>query len=369
MGPHFKLLSTDKASKARRGRIGTLHGNIETPAFCPVGTQATVKTMKPHELQEIGIEMILANTYHLYLRPGTDVISHFNGLHNFMCWQGPILTDSGGYQVFSLSDNMRILPDGVEFRSHIDGSKHFFSPENVILIQNILGSDIAMVLDECPPYPSERNYIKHSMDRTISWAKKCITAQKNESQQLWAIVQGGMFADLRKECAEGLIEMDFPGYALGGLSVGEPKPVMNEVLSYAVDYLPSDKPRYVMGVGTPEDILFAVECGVDLFDCALPTRNARNGTVFSYKCKIMMRNASHKFDKTPIDPDCNCYTCRNFSRSYIRHLLNVEEILGLALTTYHNLYFMESFMKDIKRSIENNSFLTFKNDFLSKFFF
>lgn len=360
----FTLHKTDSQSKARLGTLETPHGTIETPIFMPVGTRATVKTMTPEELQDIGTQILLANTYHLYLKPGMDVIEAMGGLHNFMRWDGPILTDSGGFQVFSLSSMRKITEEGVTFRSHIDGSKHFIGPEESIKIQQTLGSDIIMAFDECVSYPAEREYVQASMERTTRWAVRCLEAHPNMDQQaLFGIVQGGMFKDLRERSAKDLIALDFPGYAIGGLSVGEPSEIMQDILDHTTDYLPEEKPRYLMGVGTPDYLFEAVRLGVDMADCVLPTRIARNGTVFTHKGRLVIRNAKYRLDEKPLDPECDCYTCRNYSRAYIRHLFNVNEILGPRLTTIHNLNFLLRLMERIRGAIASGDFLQLREDF------
>lgn len=368
MAIKFELLAQDKHTGARRGRLHTPHGTIETPVFMPVGTQATVKTMSPEELKELGAEIILSNTYHLFLRPGHDIVQEAGGLHQFMNWDRAILTDSGGFQVFSLSDLRNISEEGVEFRSHLSGEKLFLSPEKAIEIQNALGADIIMAFDECPPHPASREYVKQSLERTSRWAKRCKEAHRRPGQQaLFGIVQGGMEKDLREQSANELLELDFPGYAIGGLSVGEPKPVMYEVLEYSTPLLPKDKPRYLMGVGSPDDLFEGVLRGIDMFDCVLPTRIARNGTVMTSVGKVVVRNASYARDWEKLDPNCDCYTCRNYSRAYIRHLLKADEILGLRLTTYHNLYFLVQLMKKIRLAIEENRLLEFKKEFYEQY--
>ncbi len=364
----FELIKESKDSKARLGRITTNHGEIETPIFMPVGTRATVKTLTVDELKDMNAQIILSNTYHLYLRPGTEIIEKANGLHNFMNWDRPILTDSGGFQVFSLSANRKITEDGVEFRSHIDGSKHFISPEKSIEIQNILGSDIIMAFDECAPYPASYEYIENSMNRTTRWAKRCKEYHKNtDNQALFGIVQGGMYKDLREISAKDLVELDFPGYAVGGLSVGEPLELMNEILDHTTNFLPREKPRYLMGVGTPDYLFEAVERGIDMADCVLPTRIARNGTALTSIGKVVAKNGKYKDDFSPLDPNCDCYTCRNYSRAYIRHLLNVDEILGLRLMSIHNVHFLINMMKNIRESIKGDYFLEYKRDFYEKY--
>ncbi|MCD1147043.1 tRNA guanosine(34) transglycosylase Tgt [Peptoniphilus sp. KCTC 25270] len=364
----FELLKESSNTKARRGRIHTEHGVIETPIFMPVGTQATVKTMTPHEVAELGAQIILSNTYHLFLRPGMEVIQQAGGLHKFMNWDKPILTDSGGFQVFSLSHRRKITEEGVMFRSHIDGSKKFLSPEIAMEIQHTLGSDIMMAFDECAPYPSTYDYIVKSMERTTRWAERCKVYHNNKpGQNLFGIVQGGMYKDLRKESANALVPMDFPGYAVGGLSVGEPLEVMKDVLDYTTDFLPKDKPRYLMGVGTPDYLFEAVERGIDMADCVLPTRIARNGTVMTSQGRLVIKNAKYALDQRPMDEECDCYACKNFTRSYVRHLFHTNEILGLRLASIHNIYFLLKLMEKIRKSIEEDSFLEFKDDFYKKY--
>lgn len=365
----YRVIKKDTRTKARLGILETPHGVIETPVFMPVGTQATVKAMTPEELKEMGATIILGNTYHLYLRPGHKIIEKAGGLHKFMNWDRAILTDSGGFQVFSLSSLRKITEDGVEFRSHIDGSKHFFTPEKVIEIQNSLGSDIIMSFDECAPYPADYDYVKRSMELTIKWAERGKKAHKNTDRQaLFGIVQGGTYKDLRRECAERLVDMDFPGYAIGGLSVGEPKDLMYEIIDFTTDYLPHDKPRYLMGVGTPEDLIEGVIRGVDMFDCVLPTRIARNGTVFTSRGKLIVRDAPYAEDFSPLDEECDCYTCKNYSRAYLRHLFKAKEILAARLATYHNLYFLIKLMEKIREAIRQDRLLEFKEEFLKKYY-
>lgn len=360
----FTLHKTEKHTKARTGTIETKHGSIQTPVFMPVGTRATVKTMTPEELKSIGAEIILSNTYHLYLRPGMEIMEEMGGLHRFMHWDRPILTDSGGFQVFSLSQMRKITEEGVTFRSHIDGSRHFIGPEESIRIQHILGSDIIMAFDECAPYPASREYIEQSMERTTRWAARCVEAhQDKKDQALFGIVQGGMYKDLRARSAEGLLALNFPGYAVGGLSVGEPLDLMTDILDYTTDFLPQDKPRYLMGVGTPDYLFEAVRYGIDMADCVLPTRIARNGTVFTKNGRLVIRNAKYRTDDRPLDPACDCYTCINYSRAYIRHLFNVNEILGPRLTTVHNLHFLLRLMERIREAIEKDDFLALREDF------
>lgn len=339
----------------------------------PVGTQATVKTLSPDELVDLNAEIILANTYHLYLRPGHDLIEGLGGLHNFSSWNRPILTDSGGYQVFSLTDLNKVKEEGVYFRSHIDGSYHTFTPEIVIRIQRSLGSDIMMVLDECLPYPSTENQVRDSIKLTQKWAERSLKEYRNTSplyghdQTLFAIVQGGTFETLRQESADSLAELDFPGYAIGGLSVGEPKGVMYEMTNLCTSILPVAKPRYLMGVGKPEDLITCIEKGIDMFDCVMPTRNGRKGSVFTWNGTSILKNATNRDDNSPIDPDCGCYTCKNFSRAYLRHLFKADEILGMRLASLHNLYFYIQLMSWARSAILENRFLEFKNYFFSRY--
>lgn len=359
---------TARQGKARTGRLKTARGTVETPVFMPVGTQATVKAMTPDELQEIGVEMILSNTYHLYLRPGTEIIELAGGLHKFMNWSRPILTDSGGFQVFSLSALRKVDEEGVTFRSHIDGSAHFFSPEDAIAVQESLGSDIIMPLDHVVSYLSSHEETREAMERSVRWAIRCRERHKKEDEQaLFAIIQGGIFADLRTQCCRELVDKDFAGYAIGGLSVGEPKEQMYEVLELVTPLLPQEKPRYLMGVGSADALLEGVRRGVDLFDCVLPTRIARNGRVMVTGGYLNLRNARHATDLQPVDPFCECYVCRHYSRAYLRHLLKTEEILGLRLTTYHNLFFLNSFMSQIRQAIWENRLDDFAREFWSRF--
>ena len=364
----YTLEMTD--GKARAGKIQTPHGIIETPVFMPVGTQATVKAMTKEELDDIGTQIILGNTYHLFLRPGDDLIDRLGGLHQFMSWKKPILTDSGGFQVFSLGALRKIKEEGVYFSSHIDGSKRFISPEKSIEIQNHLGSDIAMLFDECPPGLSTREYLIPSIERTTRWAKRCVEAhQKADKQGLFAIVQGGIYEDLRQKSLEELLEMDehFSGYAIGGLAVGEPREDMYRILDSIVEKCPENKPRYIMGVGEPIDMLEAVESGIDMMDCVQPTRIARHGTVFTKHGRLVIKNAEYAEDTRALDEECDCYVCRNYSRAYIRHLLKVDEILGARLTSYHNLYFLVQLMKDAREAIKKGEFQKFKKEFIDKY--
>ncbi|MFH1540904.1 MAG: tRNA guanosine(34) transglycosylase Tgt [Elusimicrobiota bacterium] len=367
---NFELLDSD--GLARIGILYTAHGNIETPCFMPVGTLGTVKTLSPAELTEINAQIILGNSYHLYLRPGLEVIKNANGLHKFIGWQKPILTDSGGFQVFSHSKLRKIAEEGVEFTSHIDGSKHFFSPEKVIEIQQIFGSDIIMVFDECISYPAEYSYAKSSMDLTLRWAKRSkeafTSSQIHEfTSLLFGIIQGSTFKDLRKISAQKTVEIEFDGYAIGGLSVGEPNELMYDIIMNVEEFLPQDKPRYLMGVGTPQDMWECVERGIDMFDCVLPTRNARNGQALTSTGKVNIKNAEYKNDFSPIDAECDCYTCKNFSRAYISHLFRCNEILGLRLATLHNLTFMLKLAQKIRESIKTKKFHQEKNIFLKKY--
>jgi len=364
----YELIKTCKQSGARLGRLHTPHGIIDTPVFMPVGTQATVKTMSPEELKQMDAQIILSNTYHLYLRPGHEIIRSAGGLHRFMNWDRPILTDSGGFQVFSLSGMRQISEEGVQFRSHLNGDKLFISPEKSIEIQNALGSDIMMAFDECPPYPAERDYVKRSLERTTRWAERCLSSHARPNEQaLFAIVQGGVYEDLRKQSARELTSMDFPGYAIGGLSVGEPKRLMYEMLEITVPLLPSDKPRYLMGVGSPDALVEGAIRGVDMFDCVLPTRIARNGTVMTSSGRLVIRNAQYADDFGPLDPECSCYTCRHYSRAYIRHLIKANETFGIRLTTYHNLHFLLQLMRNIRQAIAEDRLLDFREQFFSAY--
>jgi queuine tRNA-ribosyltransferase len=355
----FEVLKRDSKTEARLGVCRTEHGSLQTPAFMPVGTQATVKALTPEELEELGAEIILANTYHLYLRPGHERIRRLGGLHSFMHWQRPLLTDSGGFQVFSLNALARVFPDGVEFQSHLDGTRHFIGPEKAVEIQQALGADILMCLDECTPYPATRPQADRSLGITLEWARRCREAHRAPNQALFGIVQGGMFLDLREKSAEALRKIGFDGYALGGLSVGEEKEEMYRVVAHTAPRLPADRPRYLMGVGLPEDILHAVRQGVDLFDCVLPTRNARNGSLFTRAGKIAIKNARYAEDPLPLDPGCRCYTCRHYTRAYLRHLYLAGEILALRLNTVHNLHFYLRFMDDLRRALAEDRFESF----------
>ncbi len=364
----YELIKTCKQSGARLGRVNTPHGSFETPVFMPVGTQASVKGMSPDELKTIEANIILSNTYHLFLRPGTELVREAGGLHGFMNWDRSILTDSGGFQVFSLSDLRNIKEEGVTFRSHIDGSKKFLSPELSIKAQNDLGADIIMAFDECAPYPCEYDYAKKSMEMTTRWAKRCKEAhQRPHDQALFGIVQGSVYKDLRVESAKQITDLDLPGYAVGGLSVGEPGEVMNEMLEYTVPYLPKDKPRYLMGVGSPDYLIDGAIRGIDMFDCVLPTRIGRNGTIFTSKGRVIIRDAKYARDFSPMDEACDCYACRNFTRAYVRHLFKTGELLGLRLATWHNLRFLIRLMQDVRQAIRDDRLLDFRKETFEKF--
>ena len=353
----YTLIHQDKATAARIGQLHTAHGVVNTPIFMPVGTRGTVKACTPEMLSDhIQAEIILANTYHLYLRPGHEIVQEAGGLHPFMGWQHPILTDSGGFQVFSLGPLRTISEEGVAFRSTIDGTEHFISPERSIEIQNALGADIIMAFDECPALPNDYAYLKDSMEMTLRWAARSKAAHQNPDQHLFGIVQGGMERDLRQASVDGTVSIGFPGYAIGGLSVGEEKELMYEMLAYTAPLLPDEKPRYLMGVGTPEDLVYGVRCGIDMFDCVMPTRNARNGSLFTTAGIVRIRNSKYRRDFSPLDPECTCYTCQNFTRTYLRHLHIENEILGSQLHTLHNLHFYLSLMRGIRRAIRDGSF-------------
>jgi queuine tRNA-ribosyltransferase len=362
----FTITTQDPHTAARAGVFATPHGAVLTPVFAPVGTQATVKTLTPRDLAELGASLVLSNTYHLYLRPGTKLIADFGGLHSFMGWPGPMLTDSGGFQVFSLAQMRKVDSDGVTFRSHIDGSLHRFTPESAIAAQEELGADIIMCLDECPE-PLNRAYNEAALARTHAWAARCRAAQRRADQALFGIVQGGVFADLRVESARTLRAMDFPGYAVGGLSVGETKAEMYATLDVTVPELPAEKPHYLMGVGAPEDIVEGVARGIDIFDCVLPTRVARNGGLLTETGRMNLRNARYAADPLPVEPGCTCYTCQHFSRAYLRHLFKAEEILGLHLATIHNIHFMLRLMAEIREQIAAGTFTAFRERFLTRY--
>lgn len=365
----FKIIHKDKNSKARRGRITTPHGVIETPVFMPVGTQATVKALKPEDVEKTGAQIILANTYHLFLRPGSDIVREAGGLHSFMNWNKPILTDSGGYQVFSLGAMRKITEEGVKFQSHIDGSRHMLSPEKSIEVQNDLGADIIMAFDECAPKDADRKYIEKSQALTTRWLERCIKAHKNTDRQaLFGIMQGGFYRDLREKSAKEIVEMDLPGYAIGGISVGETKEDYIGVLEYAPDLLPENKPRYVMGIGTPDYIFEAVERGVDMFDCVEPTRIARHGMAMTSHGRVSIKNAKFERDFGPLDPECDCYTCRHYSRAYLRHLFKSGETMSHMLLSEHNLRFLARTVEGIRQAIEEDRFAEYKEEFYSKYY-
>ena len=367
----FELLKKDPKTKARRGILHTPHGDVQTPVFMPVGTQATVKAMKPEDVSGLGHEgshIILGNTYHLYLRPGHELIKRAGGLHKFMNWNRAILTDSGGFQVFSLGKMRKITEEGVRFQSYIDGSYHMFTPEKSMEVQEALGSDIMMAFDECAPYPSDRKYVEQSLELTTRWLKRCKDYHKNtEQQSLFGIMQGGTYKDLRKRSAEQIVEMDLPGYSIGGLSVGEPKELMYEVMDDCVDWLPANKPRYLMGVGSPDCLFEGVERGIDMFDCVLPTRVARHGMAFTSHGKVNIKNAMYKEDFTPLDHECDCYCCRNYSRAYLRSLYINNEILSSMLLSEHNLHFLVRTMEEIRKSIDEDRFIEYKKEFYDKY--
>lgn len=363
----FTVLKRDRATGARLGRLTTPHGTIETPVFMPVGTQATVKTMTPEEVDGLGAEIILSNTYHLYLRPGADIIREAGGLHSFMHWQKPILTDSGGFQVFSLGDLRQISDEGVTFRSHLDGSSHFMGPAESMAVQEALGSDIAMAFDECVAYPATREEAEAGVVRTSRWAETCLKVHRRQDQAVFGIIQGGVFPDLRRRSTREITALGFPGYGIGGLSVGEPKEIMYTILEEIQPYLPENKPRYLMGVGSPDCLIEGVKRGMDMFDCVLPTRIARNGTVMTTYGRLVVRNAAYARDFRPLDPECDCYTCRHYSRAYIRHLLKAGEILGLRLTTIHNLYFLIKLMHRIRRAIADSRLEEMAAEFYARY--
>ena len=364
----YELLHQDKKTGARRGVIHTPHGDIQTPVFMPVGTQAAVKAMRPEQVKEMGAEIILSNTYHLYLRPGHELVREAGGLHKFMNWDRAILTDSGGFQVFSLGQLRKITEEGVRFQSHIDGSRHILTPEKAMEIQNALGSDIIMAFDECAPYPADRSYIIDSMNRTTRWLARCKEAHKNvENQSLFGIMQGGMYKDLRRESAMAMVDMDLPGYAIGGLSVGEPKEVMIDIMDDCVELLPKEKPRYLMGVGTPDYLFEAVEHGIDMCDCVEPTRIARHGLATTSEGRLNIKNARFEHDFGPLDPECDCYTCRNYSRAYLRHVFKAGELMSAMLLSNHNLHFLVKTMTNIRKAIDEDRFPEYKKEFFDAY--
>ncbi len=362
----FEVTGKDPQTRARLGKITTAHGTVDTPAFMPVGTQGTVKSLRPEDLLQCGAQMILGNTYHLYLRPGHETVRRLGGLHAFMNWPGPILTDSGGFQVYSLAALRKIGPEGVMFRSHIDGSKHFLSPKKAVEIQEALGSDIMMCLDECTPYPATFRQTRDSLALTVQWAKACREAKTNPEQALFGIVQGGTYPDLRRQAAEEMVPLGFDGYALGGVSVGEPKVMMYAITDEIAPLLPEDKPRYLMGVGMPEDIVYGVSRGIDLFDCVIPTRSARHGLLFTNSEKIVIKNARWREDPSPPDETCDCYTCKNYSRAYLRHLYVAGEILAMILNTIHNIRHYMRLLENIRAAVREKRFGEWEKDFLNK---
>ena len=362
----FRIVKKDRSSKARRGELATNHGTLETPVFMPVGTVGAIKGVSPEEARDAGVEIILGNTYHLYLRPGHKLIENLGGLHRFMNWPGPILSDSGGFQTLSLSKLRTISSEGVTFRSHIDGSTHFLGPAKVMEIQKALGADIIMTLDECAPSGAEYDYVLNSVRLTQQWAQGCLEERKDNTQALFGIVQGGVYPDLREMSAKGLVSLGFDGYALGGFSVGEDKRTREDVIRLTIQFLPEKKPVYLMGVGTPEDIIESVRMGVDMFDCVLPTRNARNGMLFTHTGKLIIKNAQYVADSSPVEEGCACYTCSHYSRAYLRHLCVSKEILSYRLNTIHNLYYYTHFMADIRRAIEEDRLDEFSHEFYAK---
>ena len=364
----YELIKEEKHTGARLGILHTPHGSFPTPMYMPVGTLATIKGLSPEELKEMGADVVLANTYHLWLRPGEDLVAEAGGLHKFMNWDKGILTDSGGFQVFSLSDMRKITEEGVHFRNHINGEKLFLSPEKAIHIENQLGADIIMSFDECPPFDQSYDYVKRSIERTTRWAERGLRAhQRPHDQALFGILQGAGYKDLRLAHAQDMIAMDFPGYSIGGLSVGESKEEMNEVLDYLTPVMPKHKPRYLMGVGSPDSLIDGVIRGVDMFDCVLPTRIARNGTCMTSQGRLVVKNAQFAEDFTPLDPECDCYTCKNYTRAYLRHLLKADETFGIRLTSYHNLYFLLNLMKQVRQAIMDDNLLEFREYFVEKY--
>ena len=368
MAIRYELIHECKQTGARYGKLHTPHGTFETPVFMPVGTLATVKTLSPEEVKEMGAKIILANTYHLWLQPGEDIVQEAGGLHKFENWDGAILTDSGGFQVFSLSNLRKIEEEGVTFRDHRNGAKLFMSPEISIGVQNALGADIIMSFDECPPYPATQEYMQNSVDRTLRWAERGLKAHKNpDTQALFGIVQGGEFPEIREYCAKRMVEMDFPGYSIGGVSVGEPKDIARKMVDYTIPFLPKDKPRYLMGIGSPDDLIDGAISGVDMFDCVLPTRIARHGTAMTSSGRVVIKNKVYERDFTPLDPKCGCYTCKNYTKAYIRHLIKANETFGQRLVSYHNLYFLIELMENVREAIRNDRLLDFKEEFFEEY--
>ena len=364
----YELIKEEKHTGARLGRIHTPHGTFDTPIYMPVGTLATVKSLSPEELKEAGAEIILSNTYHLWLRPGEDIVKEAGGLHKFMNWDRGVLTDSGGFQVFSLAKNRKLSEEGVHFKSHLDGRNLYLTPEKAIQIQNDLGADVIMSLDECPPFQESRDYVQHSVDRTTRWAERGLEAhQRSGDQALFGIVQGAGYEDIRIQHAKDLASMDFPGYSIGGLSVGETKEEMNRVLTSLTPHMPADKPRYLMGVGSPDALIDSVIRGVDMFDCVLATRIARNGTCMTRDGRLVVKNAKYSRDFTPIDPTCDCYTCRNYTRAYVRHLIKTDETFGLRLTSLHNTHFLLQVMREVRQAIMDDNLLEYREDFFERY--
>lgn len=363
---HFDVISQDPGSSARVGLLNLPHGSVQTPAFMPVGTQGTIKGLLADQVRDTGAEMILANTYHLALRPGDETVAHLNGLHRFMSWDRPILTDSGGFQVFSLADRCKMTEKGVIFSSHIDGRRFELTPESAMKIQQNLGADVAMCLDHCPKLPAEKTEIANAVQRTIRWAKRCRDSHNRPDQALFAITQGASHKDLREECAEALVEMDFPGYAVGGVSVGEDREKVHEALRISTPKLPWGKPRYLMGVGRPEDLLIAIEHGIDMFDCVWPTRNGRNASCMTFSGTVRLRNAVHRLDQRPLEEDCPCVACRQYSRAFLRHMFMAGEMTGPILATIHNLTFLQRLMKSVRQAIQEKRYVAFSRDLLAK---
>lgn len=362
----FKVTHQDSSGGARRGEVTTAHGRFETPVFMPVGTQGSVKALSPQDLEQAGVGILLANTYHLYLRPGHGLVERLGGLHRFMSWEGAILTDSGGYQVYSLSKLRKISEQGVTFQSHVDGSTHFIGPREAMEIQKALGADVIMAFDECAPYPADYDYVRNSVRLTSQWARVCLECSRGVSQALFGIVQGGMVPELREQSAREIVAMGFDGYALGGLSVGEDRATRQRVVQETVPFLPADKPRYLMGVGKPEDILDGVAAGIDMFDCVLPTRNARNGALFTRQGPLAIKNACYAEDDRPVDEGCSCYTCTHFSRAYLRHLFMAKELLAYRLNTIHNLHYYMGLMTEIREAIREDRFTAFCEGFFDR---